>query len=150
MMILLGRLFVVLMLSLNIAQTAAFAITSTASGATARASKGTRWTHRWSQPPTLGRNTPLNHACLRAVMEGEGESTFQEPEADPSLIDSQVDLAKGIDFQAPKPVSKAEGEDGGNKQARVILYVALSLIPCLFLVPFLFSNEFIPVDPNQM
>lgn len=33
---------------------------------------------------------------------------------------------------------------GDGKKVRVLLYIALSLIPCLFLVPFFLSRDFVP------
>eukprot|EP01038_Epipyxis_sp_PR26KG_P012199 gene12199-16342_t len=33
---------------------------------------------------------------------------------------------------------------GDDKQLRVFLYIALALVPCLFLVPFYMSRDFVP------
>lgn len=35
---------------------------------------------------------------------------------------------------------------GDPKQARVIVYIVLSLLPVLFLIPFMLSRELIPID----
>eukprot|EP01041_Mallomonas_annulata_P007383 gene7383-15074_t len=41
------------------------------------------------------------------------------------------------------------GSIGDGKQLRVLTYIALSLIPCLFLIPFFLSRDFVPpVDPD--
>lgn len=38
---------------------------------------------------------------------------------------------------------------GDGKQFRVLLYIGLALIPCLLLVPFFLSRDFVPpVDPS--
>ena len=40
---------------------------------------------------------------------------------------------------------------GDNKQWRVLLYIVLALLPCLFLIPFFMSRDFVPpIDPNAM
>jgi len=33
---------------------------------------------------------------------------------------------------------------GDGKQARVLLYVSLALLPCLLLIPFFLSRDFVP------
>lgn len=38
---------------------------------------------------------------------------------------------------------------GDGKQLRVLVYVSLALIPCLFLIPFFMSRDFVPPsDPE--
>ena len=42
----------------------------------------------------------------------------------------------------------AEDDEGQFKQLRVLFYIAISLVPLLFLLPFLSSNDFQPLDPS--
>ena len=33
---------------------------------------------------------------------------------------------------------------GNDKQSRVLLYISIALLPCLFLIPFFMSRDFVP------
>lgn len=35
---------------------------------------------------------------------------------------------------------------GDGKQLRVLIYIALALLPCLFLIPFFLSRDFVPAS----
>lgn len=37
-----------------------------------------------------------------------------------------------------------------GKQVRVLIYIALAILPCLFLIPFFLNRDFIPIDPNSI
>ena len=39
-------------------------------------------------------------------------------------------------------------EDDAGKEVRIGIYIALALVPVLFLLPFLSSNELKPLDPE--
>ena len=39
---------------------------------------------------------------------------------------------------------------GDGKQTRVLVYIILALLPCLLLVPFFLSRDFVPMDPGAM
>ena len=66
--------------------------------------------------------------------------------ADNEVTNKEVGMApNGNDMGDTKSLDN-EGEQ--FKQIRVILYIAISLIPILFLLPFLSSNEFKPLDPE--
>jgi hypothetical protein len=48
-----------------------------------------------------------------------------------------------------KESNLADEDDGGPfKKFRVLLYIGISLIPILFLLPFLSSSKFEPLDPS--
>ena len=66
--------------------------------------------------------------------------------ADNEVTNEEVGMAPtGNDIGDTKSLDN-NGEQ--FKQIRVILYIAISLIPILFLLPFLSSNEFKPLDPE--
>lgn len=54
----------------------------------------------------------------------------------------------GIDAKIPDEIEGYLNSDisslSSTKQQRVFLYIALALLPCLFLVPFFMSREFVP------
>eukprot|EP00617_Octactis_speculum_P026122 CAMPEP_0185748438 /NCGR_PEP_ID=MMETSP1174-20130828/7125_1 /TAXON_ID=35687 /ORGANISM="Dictyocha speculum, Strain CCMP1381" /LENGTH=91 /DNA_ID=CAMNT_0028424113 /DNA_START=138 /DNA_END=413 /DNA_ORIENTATION=+ len=69
------------------------------------------------------------------------EEMFEVFEAADREIPSEGDTSLQAASQAASP------EDAG-KENRVILYIALSLAPILFLLPFLSSSELKPLDPS--
>ena len=89
-------------------------------------------------------------ACVtRRATETDVEGSATEASAkEGGAVEPPADLQKslGLDFAPPQETEK--GVD--PQQVRVIAYVLLSLIPCLFLLPLVGSNELIPLDPSLM
>mmetsp|Transcript_12951 Transcript_12951/g.16920 ORF Transcript_12951/g.16920 Transcript_12951/m.16920 type:complete len:153 (+) Transcript_12951:33-491(+) len=80
----------------------------------------------------------------------------EEAEEDEMMQSSRIAFD---DDRSPKPsivVPKPSEEDNelpgipkDAKETRVLIYIILSLIPCLFLLPFVLSRDFVPVDPSE-
>ncbi|KAG5188496.1 hypothetical protein JKP88DRAFT_26504 [Tribonema minus] len=91
---------------------------------------------------------------LAAVEEKDSEAAEkQEQQEEPASVDEPVappavDLMKSVNFQAPAP-APAEESDAVTK-ARVLVYIVLSLVPILFLLPLMSSKEMIPLDPELL
>lgn len=61
----------------------------------------------------------------------------------PSLV------GHSLDVQPTTSSGQVEEEEGGPfKKFRVLFYIGISLIPILFLLPFLSSSKFEPLDPS--
>mmetsp|Transcript_39858 Transcript_39858/g.62367 ORF Transcript_39858/g.62367 Transcript_39858/m.62367 type:complete len:88 (-) Transcript_39858:244-507(-) len=83
-----------------------------------------------------------------------------------SLMDFEKKKQENTESKMPAPQSQnqkflgsesadAEAELPGipkdAKEARVLIYIIISLIPCLFLLPLVFPRgDFLPVDPSMM
>ncbi|CAM9636897.1 unnamed protein product [Chrysoparadoxa australica] len=59
----------------------------------------------------------------------------------------EIDISKSLNFQTPEAAKAVQSEDDG-KQARVLVYIILSLVPCLLLLPLMSTNELRPLDPE--
>lgn len=75
-----------------------------------------------------------------------------------NLHRKQLSLHSSNDEMKDIPVSKSSSPEGylssdisslsDGKQTRVVLYIALALLPCLLLLPFFMSRDFIPPNMN--
>ncbi len=70
-------------------------------------------------------------------------------------VDGKLDQEKKMqqiksENQAPEGYLSSDFSSiGDSKQIRVFIYIAFSLIPCLFLIPFFMSRDFVPpIDPE--
>ncbi|CAM9443721.1 unnamed protein product [Phaeothamnion confervicola] len=88
----------------------------------------------------------------RAAVNEIAEAEVDTAAADADAPAADLRAALGAEFEGTRSVSApAEGERKMDaQQARVIVYILLSLIPCLLLLPLMGSNELIPLDPSLM
>mmetsp|Transcript_3289 Transcript_3289/g.5104 ORF Transcript_3289/g.5104 Transcript_3289/m.5104 type:complete len:139 (+) Transcript_3289:58-474(+) len=57
------------------------------------------------------------------------------------------DLKKSVIFKEPSQVNNSKND---GEKARIIVYIVLSLIPCLLLLPLMSTNELKPLDPELL
>jgi hypothetical protein len=65
-------------------------------------------------------------------------------EADSDSDNSNTSLINENDIKGYMSNDLATALSSHGKQTRVLLYIVLALLPCLFLVPFFMSRDFIP------
>ena len=85
----------------------------------------------------------------RTKAEGSGVVELTDDEDGESLIKNE----DGVTPSGPLFISQGELDPealnpdfSDAKQTRVLIYIILSLLPVLFLIPFMLSREFIPQD----
>jgi hypothetical protein len=68
--------------------------------------------------------------------------------ADSEVTNEEVGMAAAATTTAAAAAAEVDDDSDAFKQFRVVFYIIISLIPILFLLPFLSSNPLQPLDPE--
>jgi hypothetical protein len=75
---------------------------------------------------------------------------MSENDVNPDTLASFDSVTTSVNSQKPEGYLSSDLtnlEDG--KQLRVLIYIVLALLPCLFLIPFMMTRDFVPpTDPS--
>lgn len=100
---------------------------------------------------TLPSNAALKNRAFHLTMASEDNKSSDDGVVE--LVDEETEEEKAVDTSAPflsqgEIVDEALNPDLSDpKQARVIIYIIISLIPVLFLIPLMLgSRDLIPLD----
>jgi hypothetical protein len=90
------------------------------------------------------------HCRLRPTL--RFESANGDPELEPEQsVKEEMPAVPAVPTVVEGYLSSDFASIGDGKQLRVGLYIALALVPVLFLVPFFLSRDFVPpLDPEAM
>mmetsp|Transcript_35230 Transcript_35230/g.112657 ORF Transcript_35230/g.112657 Transcript_35230/m.112657 type:complete len:110 (+) Transcript_35230:62-391(+) len=82
--------------------------------------------------------SPLRRAVRRKESDGEIFEAFDEPPVEKAAVAA-----------SPAAATTPKDDSDEGKNARVLTYMGLSLLPILALIPFLLGRDFVPADPSQ-
>lgn len=138
------------------------AVTALTTGAFTRVGPHAAAPLRWSKLSPVRNLVGFNRGPAHTVRmaAADGSSTEEQEITDLNLeemfevfeaADSEISNEDaGMDPAAPaSAVAETDGEDDDQfKQLRVVFYIVISLIPILFLLPFLSDRPPVPLDPE--
>lgn len=99
------------------------------------------------------RNGPAFHFPIFMATSEPNDVTSDNQNNNDNMYSNRV-IATPTQADASKPQGYASSDLdslGEGKQLRVLAYIGLALIPCLFLVPFFLARDFVPpIEPEAM